>query len=133
MTLLLDTHYLLWAAIQPEKLRSWEASLLRNTTHDVLVSAASLYEIGIKVRAGKLPEATDFDRNLIGNVRALRFTLLPITPEVMLRAAHFPSLHKDPFDRIISAQAIDLDIPILTADTKLSDLGARRLTATNPQ
>ena len=66
---------------------------------------------------------------MIPSVRELGYILLPITPEVMARAAHFPAAHKDPFDRILAAQAIELDIPVLTTDAKLSNFGARRLTA----
>lgn len=104
MKFLIDTHYLLWAAIRSTRAEPWAKALMGDSANDVLVSAASIYEIGIKVRAGKLPEAVEFDRTMIRSVEELGYTLLPITPEVMLRAAHFPSLHKDPFDRIISAR-----------------------------
>lgn len=127
MTFLIDTHYLLWAGIQPERMEKWAAALLVDLDNSVLVSTASIYEIGTKVRKGKLPEAVEFEQNLIENIAALGYTVVGLSPSVMLRAARFSASHPDPFDRMIAAQAIELDMDLLSADPRMDEFGVRRL------
>lgn len=125
--LLIDTHYLLWSAIQPDRLQPWVRELLGDFENTILVSSASIFEIGQKVRRGKLLHAALFEQDLIENTRRLGYTMLPLTPEVMLRAARFASPHADPFDRMIAAQAIELDLPVLSSDRNLDLFGVRRI------
>lgn len=129
MTFLIDTHYVLWAAIRPERIASWARSLLVNTSNKVLVSAATLYEIGIKVRNGRLPDAVEFERNLVENIERMGFDLVSLNARVMMRASRFPAEHADPFDRMIAAQAIELDLELLSVDAHLDAFGVRRLQA----
>jgi PIN domain nuclease of toxin-antitoxin system len=131
LKLLIDTHYLIWAAVKPEMMERWALKLVSNLQNEILVSSASVYEIGQKVRRGRLPEAEEFERDLIGYTEAMGFILLPLEPEVMLRASRFPSSHTDPFDRMIAAQAIQLDVPVLSTDAALDYLGVRRLSGRN--
>jgi PIN domain nuclease of toxin-antitoxin system len=92
------------------------------------VSAASVYEISLKVRFGRLPEAVVFERDLIANIESrLGYRLLPLEPESMMRAARFDDSHADPFDRMIAAQAIQNNLPILSTDPRLDAFGIRRL------
>lgn len=92
------------------------------------MSAASIYEISLKVRYGKLPEAVEFESDLIVNIEdRLGYTLLPLEPESMMRAARFHEAHADPFDRMIAAQAIQNHLPILSTDTRLDAFGVRRV------
>jgi len=125
---LIDTHYVLWAAIEPARLEPWAKELIRDLSNEILVSAASIYEISLKVRNGKLPGAVEFESDLIDNiVNRLGFTILALEPEVMMRAARFEDAHADPFDRMIAAHAIELNLPLLSRDARLDAFGVRRL------
>jgi PIN domain nuclease of toxin-antitoxin system len=129
--ILIDTHYVLWSAIHSPRMEPWAKQLIGDLNNEILVSAASLYEISLKVQKGKLPEAVEFESDLIGNIEnRLGYKLLPLEPESMLRAARFESAHADPFDRMIAAQAIQNNLPILSTDAKLDAFGVRRLKRT---
>ena len=128
MRILIDTHYVLWAAINSRRMETWARKLLADLDNEILVSAASVYEISLKVRHGKLPEAVAFESDLIPNIEnRLGYALLPLEPESMMRAARFEHIHVDPFDRMIAAQAIQNNLPILSTDSKLDAFGVRRL------
>jgi PIN domain nuclease of toxin-antitoxin system len=126
--ILIDTHYVLWSAIDPSLMEPWARKLIEDLDNEILVSAASVYEISFKVRLGKLPGAVEFESDLILNIEnRLGYTLLPLEPESMLRAARFDDKHGDPFHRMISAQAIQHHLPVLSTDPKLDAFGVRRL------
>ena len=125
---LIDTHYVLWAAINSKRMEAWARKLIADLDNEILVSAASVYEISLKVRLGKLPEAVAFESDLITNIESrLGYTLLPLEPESMVRAARFDDSHADPFDRMIAAQAIQNNLAVLSTDPKLDAFGVRRL------
>jgi PIN domain nuclease of toxin-antitoxin system len=125
---LIDTHYVLWSAIDPTLMEPWARKLIEDLDNEIVVSAASIYEISLKVRLGKLPQAADFESDLVLNIEnRLGYTLLPVEPESMMRAARFEDKHGDPFDRMISAQAIQHHLPVLSTDPKLDAFGIRRL------
>jgi PIN domain nuclease of toxin-antitoxin system len=124
---LLDTHTLLWAVINPEKLSRRAAKIIDDKAGVILISAASAWEIATKVRLGKLPGAEAFERDFLQNLDDLGYTLLSINAETALRAGRFTALHGDPFDRIIAAQALALDIPVISLDPKLDPFGVRRI------
>lgn len=132
MRFLIDTHYVLWSALDSTRMEPWARKLIIDLDNEVLVSAASIYEISLKVRRGKIAEAADFESDLILNIEdRLGYTLLPLEPESMMRAARFEDKHGDPrgdpFDRMISAQAIQHHLPVLSTDPKLDAFGVRRL------
>lgn len=128
MRFLIDTHYVLWAAINSKRMETWARKLIADLENEILVSAASVYEISLKVRHGKLPEAAEFESDLVSNIEnRLGYTLLALEPESMLRAARFEHPHADPFDRMIAAQAIRNNLPVLSTDPKLDVFGVRRL------
>jgi len=115
MKLLLDTHLLLWAAGQPEKLSASARSLLDDMQNELLFSAASLWEITIKRGLGRDDFKVDpriLRRGLLDN----GYNELPITSEHAVAVHGLPSIHKDPFDRILVAQSIVEGIALLTAD-----------------
>lgn len=119
MKLLLDTHILLWAAGNPERLSKEAYELLSDKDNELFFSAASTWEIGIKNGLGR----DDFQVD----VRVLRRGLfdngyqeLPITSEHTIAIDHLPPIHKDPFDRILVAQANVEGITLLTADALLA-------------
>lgn len=128
MRVLIDTHYVLWAAINSRRMEPWARKLMADLDNEILVSAASVYEISLKVRHGKLPEAIEFESDLIENIEGrLGYTLLPMDAESMMRAARFEGPHADPFDRMIAAQAIQHNLPVLSTDSRLDGFGVRRL------
>ncbi len=128
MRVLIDTHYVLWAAINSTRMEPWARKLIADLDNEILVSAASIYEISLKVRYGSLPEAVGFERDLLANVEnRLGYTVLPLEAETMLRAARFEDAHADPFDRMIAAQAIQNNLPLLSTDRRLDAFGVRRL------
>ncbi len=115
MKYLLDTHLLLWAAGQPERLSTDALSILENPTNQLLFSAASLWEVSIKTGLGR----DDFSVN----PRLLRrglldngYVELPITSEHTVSLDNLPPIHKDPFDRLLIVQAMVEGITLLTSD-----------------
>jgi PIN domain nuclease of toxin-antitoxin system len=124
---LLDTHTLLWAVIHPEFLSSEVAAIIADHASEVFVSAASAWEIATKVRKGKIPGAENFERNFVRTLNDLSYALLSIDAEIALRAARLTADHRDPFDRMIAAHALALDIPVISKDPKLDQFGIRRI------
>jgi PIN domain nuclease of toxin-antitoxin system len=130
--ILIDTHYVLWSAIHSARMEPWARKLIADIENEILVSAASVYEISLKVRYGRIPEAVEFESDLIDNIEnCLGFRLLPLEPESMMRAARFEDSHADPFDRMIAAQAIQNNLPVLSTDSRLDAFGVRRLKKPN--
>jgi len=127
MTVLLDTHALIWAVLSPAKLTPTATELIADPTNTVLVSAASAWELATKVRLGKLPEAEPFENRFLDAVSGAGYTLLPIKADVALRAGRLMANHGDPFDRMIAAQALSLDIPVISADRQLDLFGIHRI------
>ena len=127
MKILLDTNVVLWAALSPGKLTAAAASAISSTRNDLLISAASAWEIATKVRLGKLPEATKLEANFISASQLAGYTLLPIHADTALRSGRLLGAHGDPFDRMIAAQALELAIPVISADPKLDSFGVRRI------
>ena len=101
--------------------------LIENRSDTIFVSAASAWEIATKVRIGRLPEAVALEKNFLDDMKNGGFSLLSIDTETALRAGRILAEHRDPFDRMIAAQALSLDIPILSPDSKLDQFGVRRL------
>jgi PIN domain nuclease of toxin-antitoxin system len=115
MKLLLDTHLLLWAAGLPERLPVTARALLEDPQNELLFSAASLWEIVIKRGLGRSDFQVDarvLRRGLLDN----GYHELPITSAHSVSVDSLPLLHKDPFDRILVAQATVEGITLLTAD-----------------
>ena len=127
MTSLFDTDCLLWATMKPEGLSRAAREFVANTENRLLVSAASAWEISTKVRLGKLSIATDLEREFLFFMREAGYEVLPVHADVALRAGRMPGDHGDPFDRMIAAQALTLDLPVLSSDAKLDDFGVRRI------
>ncbi len=119
MRILLDTHVLLWALIEPHRLKPSVRSVLEDPVNEVLFSTASIWELSIKASLGRI----DFDISLATIVSvALEsgFTELPIRLAATLKVATLPHHHRDPFDRILIAQAMTEPAMLYTADSQLS-------------
>lgn len=127
MKVLLDTHTLLWAMLSRASLSRYAATLIADEANVILVSAASAWEIATKVRIGKLPGADALERNFLDAMDIAGYTLLPINAGDALRAGRLAGDHGDPFDRMIAAQAIAQDIPVLSNDPRLDTFGVRRI------
>ena len=115
MNLLLDTHILLWAAAEPDKLSPEAATLISNESNRLYFSAASLWEVVIKNGLGRPDFHVDphlLRRGLVDN----GYSELPITSQHALAVSHLPDIHKDPFDRILVAQAETEGFLLLTSD-----------------
>lgn len=127
MRVLLDTHALLWATLSPASLSRKAASIIDTEANVILVYAASAWEIATKVRLGKLPGAETLEKEFLDVMENAGYTLLPIDVRSALRTGRLTSDHRDPFDRMLAAQALAEDIPILSADAKLDPFGIRRI------
>jgi PIN domain nuclease of toxin-antitoxin system len=128
MRLLLDTHIFLWLHTEPERLGE-HLSLVEDQRNELLLSAASSWEIAIKYALGRLPLPESPDRYVPERMRAIDARGLPVEHAHALAVAALPSLHGDPFDRLLAAQAGLLDLSILTADTKLAEYPVHTLVA----
>jgi PIN domain nuclease of toxin-antitoxin system len=116
MRILVDTQCWLWMAGSPERLSAHARSLVLTTGNELFLSAASAWEIAIKHALRKLVLPAPPERYVPSRVDALRTWALPIEHSHALRVATLPLHHRDPFDRILVAQAQIEDLPILTAD-----------------
>lgn len=122
MKLLLDTQVLLWAAGQPERLSPSARTLLGDPRHELLFSAASLWEIAIKRGLGRADfrvEPRVLRRGLLDN----GYLELAITSAHAVSVDSLPALHKDPFDRLLLAQALCEGVTLVTADSQLAKYG----------
>lgn len=127
MKLLLDSHTLIWAADDPAKLSALARALLQDPSHDRLMSAASLWEIAIKFSLGRLPLSMPY-RQWMDQAKAdLRLVVLPITLDHAERQASLTWHHRDPFDRLLAAQAQVEGVPLVSADPALDAYGITRL------
>ena len=126
MNVLLDTHAFFWWFSDATKLSKRAASIIGNRSNAVLVSAATAWELAIKVNLGKV-DALGLVVELGRYAEQERFTELPISIEHAARAGLLPAHHRDPFDRLLVAQAQALHLPILSADRVLDQYDINRL------
>ena len=120
---LLDTHLVLWAALQPERLPARAARLIGARDTAVAYSVASLWEVAIKSSMGR-PDFTVDSTALRRWLLVEGFTELNILPAHVLHVAHLPWRHRDPFDRLLVAQAEAEGMLLWTADAALKAYGA---------
>jgi len=113
---LLDSHTLIWAADNPAKLPATISSWLQNPLHERLVSSASIWEMAIKSSLGKLPLSLPYRQWMDQAIADLDLVVLPITLDHADRQAHLPWHHRDPFDRLLAAQALVEGIPLISID-----------------
>jgi PIN domain nuclease of toxin-antitoxin system len=124
---LLDTHTLLWWLDGDRRLSRRARTVIAAEDNAVLVSAASAWEISTKVRLGKLPGAIDAAAELPAVLRQQNFEPLPITIVHALRAGNLPGPHRDPFDRMLIAQAQDGDLALVSNERVFDVYGVRRV------
>jgi PIN domain nuclease of toxin-antitoxin system len=127
MRLLLDTHTLIWWLTEDSSLPASARKLIGSRNSEVLVSAASAWEIATKVRLGRLEVAADLARDLGRYLVRERFESLSISTQHGIRAGSLPGSHKDPFDRMLVAQAQIESLAIVSNDALLDGYGVSRL------
>src|SRR5688572_11728170 len=115
MKILLDTQCWLWMAASPDRFSASARSLIETTENELYLSAASAWEIAIKYSLGKLRLPEPPARYVPSRLELLRTSALPVEHSHALHVAALPPHHRDPFDRLLIAQAQVEDLPILTA------------------
>jgi PIN domain nuclease of toxin-antitoxin system len=124
---LLDTHTLIWWMTADPHLSRSARILIEQESTISLVSAASAWEIATKVRLGRLPAAANLVQDFVDDIGRQRMEILAVSAEHGIRAGLLPGPHKDPFDRMLIAQAQAENVPIVSNDRALDGYGVRRL------
>jgi PIN domain nuclease of toxin-antitoxin system len=127
MRAILDTHAFLWFIIGDSRPSAAAEQLIEDVRYDLLLSAASVWEIAIKVGQGRLPLPLPIRSFLPRQLAENDITLLPIEVKHALEVAELPAHHRDPFDRMLVAQALTEQVPILSADATLDQYGVQRV------
>jgi PIN domain nuclease of toxin-antitoxin system len=127
MRLLLDTHTFLWFAWDDPQLSRAANDLIEDGSNQGFVSAASVWEMAIKVGTGKLVLAKPLDRFLDEHLDVNEIEVLPIERRHSTYVASLPLHHRDPFDRMLVAQSIIEAMPLVSADPALDAYGITRL------
>ncbi len=117
MSYLIDTHILLWWLFDDPQLKDKDRAIIQNPENQILVSSATAWEIATKYRIGKLPEAAPIVADYHQILKQVKFLELPISAKHALHAGNLPIEHRDPFDRMLMAQAELKNLPIITYDS----------------
>jgi PIN domain nuclease of toxin-antitoxin system len=113
--------------MSPSALSDEAREVIAGEDNAILVSAASAWEIATKVRLGKLPGGEKLERDYLDVMEKAGYSMLAIDTESALRAGRMVAEHRDPFDRMIAAQALGLDIPVVSPDAQFDQFGVRRV------
>lgn len=127
MKLLVDAHTLIWAVDDPSKLGPQAVTVLQDPANDLLLSAATIWEIAIKVGLKKLSLSMPYKQWVTKAMADLGMTVLPITVEYADVQAGLPNHHRDPFDRMLVAQSQLENIHLVSADPVFDQYGINRL------
>lgn len=120
MRLLLDTNALLWFVVEQDRLSAPSFERIRSPGSDIFVSVVSLWEIAIKHRSGKLRLNEEGLRWLREDIEGAGYMTLQVTAAHVWRTLDLPMHHRDPFDRLLIAQAIEEDLTVVTADRQFA-------------
>ena len=126
MRLLLDTHALIWWLTDSRRLSASVRHAIFDPSNEKLISAASAWEIATKHRLGKLPDADAIILDLPGAIVGQGFEEMPITVDDAVRAGQLIGHHSDPFDRMLIAQALARNIPLISNEPLFDRYGVRR-------
>ena len=120
MNAILDTHTFLWMVTDDRRLSETARNVIQDGANQLFLSSASVWEIVLKAESGKLRLQGGPTRFLEREIQRNRLSALPIQSAHLLRVPSLPAIHKDPFDRLLIAQAQVEGLPIITADTELT-------------
>lgn len=126
MKYLLDTHTYLWYRNSPGMLPASVLDLLTDTTHEMVISVATPWELALKTGIGKM-NARHLLKDFESRETAAGFDFTGITTAQAIRSGLLPLHHRDPFDRLLAAQALDLRIPLLSRDKVFDLYGVKRI------
>lgn len=115
MNLLLDTHAFIWMDRQPDKLPARTYEACRNADNNLFLSVVSVWEMQIKVSLGKLQFSRPL-RHVVEEQCANGVMILPVKPSHLWKLSELPTLHNDPFDRLLIAQSLDEDLHLISND-----------------
>jgi PIN domain nuclease of toxin-antitoxin system len=124
---LLDAHSLIWALDDPRKLGKRAVTVLEDPANELLVSVGTIWEISIKAGLGKLSLSLPYRQWMERASSDLGLSVLPLTLEHAERQMSLPYHHRDPFDRLLVAQCLVEDIPLVSADTVFDQYGFSRI------
>lgn len=127
MRLLLDTHALLWWVADEARLSRRARAAIAVSGNECLVSAATAWELAIKVSLGKLSVDGELSRFLAEQLAVNRFRALPVEVAHAVRVTRLPFHHRDPFDRLLAAQALEEGASVVSADAVFSRYGVKRI------
>ena len=127
MKLLLDTHTLLWFGLGDPRLSAAARALIDDPAHDKWVSPASYWEIAIKIRLGKYTLPSEYEDFMEKAIAGNGFEVLPVELKHTAVLTTLPLHHRDPFDRLIIAQAMVEDISVVSSDDAFDAYPVRRL------
>jgi PIN domain nuclease of toxin-antitoxin system len=124
---LLDAHALIWWMDADAALSRRARATIADSANECLFSIASAWEMAIKISLGRLTGRGRIDRDLPDQLAANGFSMLPIEIGHVARAANLPFHHRDPFDRLLAAQALEEELPIVSADKVFRGYGVTRI------
>ena len=127
MRFLVDTHAFLWAVLSPEKLTERVRSVFTDREAELLVSIATPWEMAIKAGIGELENGAEILDDFENRVTASGYRILETSIQRTIRSGYLPRHHKDPFDKLLIAQALDLNVPILSRDEIFDLYGVQRV------
>jgi PIN domain nuclease of toxin-antitoxin system len=127
MRLLVDSHTLIWAVDDPSRLGNAAITALQDPANELIVSAATIWEIAIKVGLGKLKLSLAYRQWMRRAIADLGLATLPITVEFADAQNQLPQIHRDPFDRLLIAQSVLDSLPIVSADSQFDAYGVNRV------
>ena len=127
MRLLLDTHAMYWYLEGSPELSATAQRLIQDASNDILLSPASYWEIAIKISTGKWQLNRAYEEFINIGLNQYGFQVLPILPIHTAALIRLPFHHRDPFDRLLAAQALVEDIPLMSADAIFDQYGVNRL------
>jgi PIN domain nuclease of toxin-antitoxin system len=127
MRALLDTHVFVWFIAGEERLSRTVRELLRDRENEILISVASLWEIAIKHSLGKLDLERPFAELIPEQLDRQGIGILPLELKHLAEVDRLPFHHRDPFDRMIAAQALSEGVPVISVDAALDPYGVNRI------
>ena len=127
MRVLLDTHAFLWWVANSSRLSAAAYRVIDDKSNEIVVSAASAWEIATKYRLGRLAEAETIATDVAGCIADEGFEALAISVADAERSGRLPGLHGDPFDRLLIAQSLGQDLAIVSVDATFDRYGVNRL------